>query len=259
MKLIENWKESYKLLTVKIGAFLSAFFTLLIFFSDHLVTVWNQIPQAWKDQIPETWGFWIGGIVSVAMVLARLKSQPKLQQQPLGFVTVTAGHSNVDPGAVNGKYKEAELVTNFRNAVNFYLNQAGIKTRTDGIGSKNEPLSSAVKLIKGSSVAVEFHLNAAGSSQANGIETIALPADKLLAQKLSNAVGAALGSRVRGQNGWIDQSDSARGKLAFVSGGGLILELGFISNQDELARFNARYWLAARAVANVLIEHEKGN
>lgn len=175
------------------------------------------------------------------------------------IITITAGHSNIDPGAVNGKIKESELVTNFRNAVVHYLREAGITTRTDGTGTQNDPLSSALKLIKGSSTAVEFQMNAAASKQANGIETIALPRDKKLAQDLSAAVATALGSRLRGDNGWIDQSKSARGRLAYVNAGGLIVELGFISNEDELARFNARYWLAAKAVARVLIDYEKRN
>ena len=80
--------------------------------------------------------------------------------------------------------------------------------------------------------------------------------DKKLAQALSKAVADAFGSRLRGDKGWIDQSQSARGKLGFISNGGLIVELGFISNEAELAQFNARYWVAAKAVAKVLIEHE---
>ncbi len=200
------------------------------------------------------------GLMFLAVLIGRKKAQPNLNQnQPLGFVTVTAGHSNVDPGAVSGKFKEAELVTNFRNAVAYYLKSSGISIKTDGVGTTNNPLASAIKLIKGSSVAVEFHLNAAGSGQANGVETIALPEDKKLAQDLSKAVAAALGSRLRGNEGWIDQSQSARGKLGFISNGGLIVELGFISNEDEISRFNARYWLAAKAVADVLIDYEKRN
>jgi len=39
----------------------------------------------------------------------------------------------------------------------------------------------------------------------------------------------------------------------------LIVELGFISNEDEISRFNARYWLAAKAVADVLIEYENNH
>lgn len=84
-----------------------------------------------------------------------------------------------------------------------------------------------------------------------------MPKDKKLAQDLSKAVADAFGSRLRGEKGWIDQSKSARGKLGFVNAGGLIVELGFISNDEELAQFNARYWSAAKAVAKVLIEYEK--
>ena len=256
MKLIDNWKQAWKLKSVQVGA-ISAFFYALILFSEQFLNVWAVIPQELKNKIPENVAEWVGIFVGVAMVLARLKKQPELHNVNQ-FVTVTAGHSNKDPGAVNGKFKEAELVSQFRNAVAYYLREAGIQYKTDGAGILNQDLNAAIKLIKGSSVAVEFHMNAATSKQANGIETIALPKDKKLAQELSKAVADAFGSRLRGDNGWIDQSQSARGKLGFISNGGLIVELGFISNDEELFQFNARYWSAAKAVAKVLIEYEKG-
>ncbi|MCU4517055.1 N-acetylmuramoyl-L-alanine amidase [Acinetobacter radioresistens] len=240
-----------KYLSVKLpllGAFLSLLVLILQWALDYQI-----IPVEYQLLI-------INFVIPALAWIGRKIAQPNLNQnQPLGFVTVTAGHSNVDPGAVSGKFKEAELVTNFRNAVAYYLKSSGISIKTDGVGTTNNPLASAIKLIKGSSVAVEFHLNAAGSSQANGVETIALPKDKKLAQDLSAAVATALGSRLRGDNGWIDQSQSARGKLGFISNGGLIVELGFISNEDEISRFNARYWLAAKAVADVLIEYENNH
>ena len=255
MKLIENWQQAWKLKSVQVGA-ISAFFYALILFSEQFLSVWAVIPQELKNKIPENVAEWVGIFVGVAMVLARLKKQPELHEVNQ-FVTVTAGHSNKDPGAVNGKFKEAELVSQFRNAVAYYLREAGIQYKTDGVGILNQDLNAAIKLIKGSSVAVEFHMNAATSKQANGIETIALPKDKKLAQDLSKAVADAFGSRLRGDNGWIDQSQSARGKLGFISNGGLIVELGFISNEEELFQFNARYWSAAKAVAMILIKHEK--
>ncbi|MEQ1158840.1 N-acetylmuramoyl-L-alanine amidase [Acinetobacter johnsonii] len=257
MKLIENWKQAWKLKSVQVGA-ISAFFYALILFSEQFLSVWAVIPQELKNKIPENVAEWVGIFVGVAMVLARLKKQPELHEVNQ-FVTVTAGHSNKDPGAVNGKFKEAELVSQFRNAVAYYLREAGIQYKTDGVGILNQDLNAAIKLIKGSSVAVEFHMNTAASKQANGIETIALPKDKKLAQDLSKAVADVFGSRLRGDNGWIDQSQSARGKLGFISNGGLIVELGFISNEEELFQFNARYWSAAKAVAKVLIEYEKRN
>ena len=255
MKLIDNWKQAWKLKSVQVGA-ISAFFYALILFSEQFLNVWAVIPQELKNKIPENVAEWVGIFVGVAMVLARLKKQPELHEVNQ-FITVTAGHSNKDPGAVNGKFKEAELVSQFRNAVAYYLREAGIQYKTDGVGILNQDLNAAIKLIKGSSVAVEFHMNAATSKQANGIETIALPKDKKLAQELSKAVADAFGSRLRGDNGWIDQSQSARGKLGFISNGGLIVELGFISNEEELFQFNARYWSAAKAVAMILIKHEK--
>lgn len=257
MKLIDNWKQAWKLKSVQVGA-LSAFFYALILFSEQFLSVWEVVPQELKNKIPENVAEWVGMFVGVAMVLARIKKQPELHTGVNQFVAITAGHSNTDPGTVNGNAKEADLVVNFRNAVAFYLREAGLQVKTDGTGTKNDPLSAAVKLIKGSSVAVEFHMNAAASKQANGIETIALPKDKKLAQDLSKAVADALGSRLRGDNGWIDQSKSARGSLAYINAGGLIVELGFISNEAELAAFQARYWIAAKAVAKVLIEYEKG-
>ncbi|QIC79054.1 N-acetylmuramoyl-L-alanine amidase [Acinetobacter indicus] len=247
MKLIQESALQY--LSVKLPL-LGAFLMLAV-----LVIQWaldfNFIPEQYAP-------FIIGTVLPALSWIGRKIAQPQLHNQPLGLATITAGHSNTDPGAVNGKIKESELVTNFRNAVAFYLREAGITTRTDGTGTQNDPLSSALKLIKGSSTAVEFHMNAAASKQANGIETIALPQDKKLAQDLSAAVATALGSRLRGEDGWIDQSKSARGRLAYVNAGGLIVELGFISNEAELAAFQARYWLAAKAVAKVLIDYEKG-
>lgn len=246
MKLIQESALQY--LSVKLPL-LGAFLMLAV-----LVIQWaldfNFIPEQYAP-------FIIGTVLPALSWLGRKIAQPNLHQ-PLGFATITAGHSNTDPGAVNGKTKEADLVVNFRNAVTYYLREAGLQVKTDGTGSKNDSLSAAVKLIQGSSVAVEFHMNAAASKQANGIETIALPKDKNLAQDLSKAVADALGSRLRGDNGWIDQSKSARGRLAYVNAGGLIVELGFISNEAELAAFQARYWIAAKAVAKVLIEYEKG-
>lgn len=246
MKLIQESALQY--LSVKLpllGAFLMLAALALQWALD-----FNFIPEQYAP-------FIIGTVLPALSWIGRKIVQPKTQT--LGFATITAGHSNTDPGAVNGKVKEADLVVNFRNAVTHYLREAGLQVKTDGTGTKNDPLSAAVKLIQGSSVAVEFHMNAATSKQANGIETIALPKDKKLAQDLSRAVADALGSRLRGDKGWIDQSKSARGRLAYVNAGGLIVELGFISNEDELARFNARYWLAAKAVAKVLIDYESRN
>lgn len=248
MKLINE--SVWKFDSVKYGAYMALFLSCVHLILQEVYNA-NVLPEPYQTIASL-------GLMFLAVLIGRKKAQSNLNQT-LGLATITAGHSNTDPGAVNGKVKEADLVVNFRNAVTHYLREAGLQVKTDGTGTKNDPLSAAVKLIQGSSVAVEFHMNAATSKQANGVETIALPKDKKLAQDLSKAVADALGSRLRGDNGWIDQSKSARGRLAYVNAGGLIVELGFISNEDELARFNALYWLAAKAVAKVLIDYESRN
>lgn len=40
------------------------------------------------------------------------------------MITITAGHSNKDSGAVNGKWQENTFVTNTRNYVVHYLRKA---------------------------------------------------------------------------------------------------------------------------------------
>lgn len=178
-------------------------------------------------------------------------------------ITLTAGHSNVDSGAVTKTsddkvVKEADLAVKLRNAILHYLQQdKEIVTRTDGYGSVNLPLTEAIKLIKGSDAAVEVHFNASSNPQANGTECIGLPKDKALAQALSKAVVSVTGGKLRGDQGFITQEQSARGTLGYVRNGGLILEISFISNKQELETFEAKYWLIAKEIAQVLINYVK--
>lgn len=87
MKLIDNWKQSYKLKSVQIGA-LSAIFFALSLFSEHFLTVWNLIPEDFKNSIPENWKEYVGAFVGVAMILARLKKQPELHEPQLNLTGI---------------------------------------------------------------------------------------------------------------------------------------------------------------------------
>lgn len=165
---------------------------------------------------------------------------------------VSAGHSNSDPGAVRGAVKEADIAVAVRNAVVEKLKAAGKTVTMDGAGQVNEPLADAIKRIKTARVSIEIHCNASENTAASGAETIALPSQKKLAQALSASIATALGTKVRGDAGWIDQSQSARGKLGFVNNGGLIVELFFLSNPKELASFNVDK--VASAIAATLLK-----
>lgn len=170
------------------------------------------------------------------------------------IITITAGHSDSDPGAVNGSAKESDIALTMRNMVTHYLKQAGIPIRTDGTGYGNLPLKTAVQLIKGSTVAIEFHCNA-GPKTAKGVEALSQPKDKAISQKLCKAIADAMGIPLRGDNGWKPENSGQHSRLAYVSNGGIILELFFISNDEELETWNLKKWLIAKAVADVLIQH----
>ena len=95
MKLIDNWKQSYKLKTVQVGA-LSAIFFALSLFSEHFITVWNLIPQDAKNLIPENWKEVVGCFVGVATVLARLKAQPEFHIQQFAKIPQVISKAGID-------------------------------------------------------------------------------------------------------------------------------------------------------------------
>jgi N-acetylmuramoyl-L-alanine amidase len=166
--------------------------------------------------------------------------------------TVTAGHSDQDPGAIHFGFKEEELMQELRDIVALKLRQKGHQVVTDGARGFNESLTKAIRLIVGSSAAIELHTNGHTNGSATGVEVIALPKDKLLAQSLAKGIGDVLGIPLRGDRGWIDQSQSHRGKLGFVSNGGLVVETFFLSNVRDLAVYQTKKWLVAQAIADVL-------
>lgn len=170
------------------------------------------------------------------------------------MILLSAGHSNTDPGAVANGVKESDIAVEARNIVRQKLESAGYPAVSDGSGKDNQPLSQAVRLISGKTLAVEFHCNAAVNPLAGGVECISLPSMRDESQKISAAISVAMGIKLRGDNGWIDQNKSARGKLAFVAAGGIIVELFFLSNPVELKTWQDKKWLICQAIADAIKE-----
>ncbi|RYY79915.1 MAG: hypothetical protein EOO69_04415 [Moraxellaceae bacterium] len=170
-------------------------------------------------------------------------------------IVLTAGHSLVDPGACNGKFTEAGIVREVRNGVTTILNSRGYKVINDGTGNDNQALSKAAAMVKQGKIAIEFHLNAAVSKAATGVEALAQSKDKAICQKLCSALADVLDIPVRGSaGGWKDEGSGQHSKLAYVSAGGIILELFFISNDAELQKYFERKDHVFMAIADVLTE-----
>lgn len=159
-------------------------------------------------------------------------------------IYISAGHSDTDPGAVaihdGVEYHEETLVANFRNKLVEYLNQKqSIDVFCDGTGPVNKDRNVAIneaKKINGPRI--DIHMNASENNAANGTEVISNPSKKKIAQDIAKIIADSLGNKLRGANGWIDQSQSKRGKLAWINSlDGILIELCFISNKTELQRF----------------------
>ena len=162
---------------------------------------------------------------------------------------LSAGHSNADPGAVANGRKESEIAVEFRNMVSFYLSRAGVPHGLDESGTINMPLREAARQAKDYDIAVEFHCNAAASPSATGVETLQGDKDFSLGQMICDAVSGALDIRNRGAK---PENAGQHNRLAFVQAGGIIVELLFITNINDLRAYDARKWVAARNVAEVL-------
>ena len=169
------------------------------------------------------------------------------------IIVLTAGHSNTDPGAVNGSDREADIAQDIRNIVASILrDDYGLTVRTDGEGKGNMLLREAVKLIRGSDVAVEFHTNAAANKAATGVEALSTPKNKRWCQVLSRAVADATGWKLRGDGGFKPDNAGQHSRLAYAQAGGIVFESFFISNDADLKLFKERKWAICRAIATAI-------
>jgi len=66
-----------------------------------------------------------------------------------------------------------------------------------------------------------------------------------------------MGNPLRGDKGWKAENSGQHSRLAYVSNGGIILELFFISNDEELSTWKQKKWLVGKAVAEIITEHVK--
>lgn len=165
---------------------------------------------------------------------------------------ISAGHSVKDPGAGGNGLHEADVVTELRNIVSFYLGRANMPHTVDSDSlTKNLPLAQAIKLARKADIAVEFHCNASDDPAATGVETLGGPADLAQGKAICKTIAKVLGIKNRGAK---PEASGQHSRLGFVQAGGLIVELFFISNPNDVAVYQAKKWLVGKAIADVLIK-----
>lgn len=170
---------------------------------------------------------------------------------------ISAGHGAGDPGNTANGRREADICLELRDIVALKLRQLGHDVITDGRAKENWALTKAMQLIGLGRTSIELHTNAASDPLARGVETVAKPKDKALAQRISAAIASTLGTVTRREGGFMDGATVKKERgfyPGFVRAGGLIVEVSFQSNKQELAAFDARKWLVATAIVKALTE-----
>lgn len=172
------------------------------------------------------------------------------------------GHKNYDPGAV-GKIDmrqilEADMTQDFENLVLKEIEKKNYKYITD---RPEESLGEYLRRIQtgSGSVVLEFHFDAAANPAATGTTVIvgsdADRLDKAFAKELVEATSQILKIKNRGI---ISEGQSARGRLGLMRETGIValLELGFITNVNDLANYEKYKHELARKIADILIKYE---
>jgi len=164
---------------------------------------------------------------------------------------ISAGHSHADPGAVGNGHAEADIVLEFRDLVADEL-RGKVVFAKDGERGQNLPLRDAVRMASEHDVAVEFHCNAFTNPAATGVETLSAREDYPLGEAICEAVSETLGIANRGAKG---EASGQHSRLAFIrDGGGIIVELFFITNPNDLAAYFRHKHQLAQVLARVLID-----
>lgn len=178
-------------------------------------------------------------------------------------IFISAGHNpkgiKVDLGAVGNGFHEADLAVEFRNLVVALLKGKNLNVITD---KDDERLGTYLERIKtgNGSVVLEFHFDAAASTTATGTTALigsdADRLDKAFAKELVEANASILDIKNRGV---LSEADSHRGKLGLMREQGTValLELCFISNPDDLQKYEDNKMSLAFKIAEIVERYEK--
>ena len=192
-------------------------------------------------------------------------------------VYLDAGHGGNDPGASYFGISEKSLTLAIQSRVKAKLEAEGyqvVTTRTSDTYVDLTDRSRAANASE-SDIFVSIHINASGSSAAQGIETYyyqpyaeypsrinatyhANPTRLSMSETLANAVQSSLINATGAQNQGVKRQTFA--VLRETTAPAVLLELGFLSNPQEAARLNTSVYqetLANAIVAGIKSYYEK--
>ena len=121
---------------------------------------------------------------------------------------------------------------------------------TDGEGATNWALSQAAELAKQGVIAIEIHCNAFRLPSASGVETLSQAIDFVLGRALCEAISTELNIPNRGAK---PENAGQHDSLAFVQAGGIVLEMFFLSNSNDLNAYLTNSDKVIQSMATVIV------
>lgn len=181
-------------------------------------------------------------------------------------VFIDAGHGGFDSGAVKGNRREKYDTLRLSIRIGEILRSRGVsvnftRTTDDSLANNtNDDLNARCKKANDwdADYFISIHRNSAGETATgaeNWIHSKATPATVNFGQHILNAVIDATGYRNRGlKKGYLGNPnvDFAVNRLTNMTS--CLLELGFISNDDDNRIFDEKFEAMAEAIANALCD-----
>jgi N-acetylmuramoyl-L-alanine amidase len=175
-------------------------------------------------------------------------------------ITIDPGHgdkndknSQIDPGSVNGKDYEKDIVINIADSVKTELENKGYTitmTRTGDKQNAGEKLKWRIDSAQGTDVFVSIHINASDKSSAKGFS---------VCYKSGNSESKKLAQSIQNKNTLFSSRDLAQRSDLYVlnkfSGVSALVEAGFISNSDDLNIMKTQYAQIGTEIASGIIAY----
>lgn len=176
-------------------------------------------------------------------------------------IFLSSGHSDKvgrDRGAAGNGYIEGVLTVEFRDLLEKELKSLGAKVYKDG---NDTILAQTIAFFKGKtlsdSIVIDTHWNA-GNALATGTEVlvsaVSTPFEKKLAKDVVDEIAETLGIKNRGVKTELDSQHKRLGFL-HITGENILIEMCFISNANDMKKYQLSKNLLAKNLAKILFEY----
>lgn len=172
----------------------------------------------------------------------------------MATIVIDAGHGGYDAGAVKGSRFEKNDNLRLALAVGERLQKCGINVVYTRTTDEFIPLLERSRISNSRNVDlfVSFHRNSATNENANGVETLIYTNASSKSQRTAEALQQALASAGIQSNRGVKRANLS--VLRETSAPALLLELGFISNDQDNALFDSKFDEYANTIARSLAQ-----